>query len=169
MRHARFALLVSTLLWTACAHTGVSDVAPRHAPDLAGAWRSSVVFRSGSFASITDLQFLYVFNAGGTIVESSNYDAAPPVPPAYGIWRRTGPATFEARYEFFTTKAPSRPDDLVSAGWQPSGRGVLTEQITIAADGDSYTSTLRYTPLDADGKPAEGGGDASARGVRLGF
>ena len=121
------------------------------------------------FASITDLQFMYVFDESGTMIESSNYDAAPPVPPAYGIWRRTGPTTFEARYEFFMTRAPSKPDELVSGGWPPSGRGVLTEQITIGASGDTYTSTLRYTPLDPAGQPVDGAGEATVRGVRLAF
>ena len=35
-----------------------------------------------------DLEFMYVFNVGGTMTASSNYDGAPPVPPAYGVWRR---------------------------------------------------------------------------------
>jgi hypothetical protein len=53
---------------------------------LPGSWRSKVQFEDGAFASIKDLEFMYVFNAGGTLTESSNYDGAPPVPPAYEIW-----------------------------------------------------------------------------------
>ena len=50
--------------------------------DLVGAWKGKVQFKTGAFAAVTDLDFLYVFNAGGTMTESSNYDAAPPVTPA---------------------------------------------------------------------------------------
>src|SRR5262249_10929589 len=64
-------------------------------PDLNGEWRARLQFSSGAFASIKDLEFMYSFNQGGTMTESSNYDGNPPVPPAYGIWRRTGPKEFE--------------------------------------------------------------------------
>ena len=60
------------------------------APDLVGEWRAPLQFTSGAFAPIKDLEFMYVFNQGGTMTESSNYDASPPVPPAYGIWRKVG-------------------------------------------------------------------------------
>lgn len=137
-------------------------------PDLTGAWRAKVRFESGAFASIPNLEFMYVFNAGGTLTESSNYDGAPPVPPAYGIWRRTGPRQFEARYEFFTTTPPTRLDDLArGGGWLPAGRGVLTEQIVLAADGQSFTSTLRYEAFDRTGAVTMGGGTGRGEGQRL--
>ena len=41
--------------------------------NLAGAWRGKVQFTSGAFAEIKDLEFMYAFNAGGTMTESSNY------------------------------------------------------------------------------------------------
>lgn len=72
---------------------------------LAGAWRSQVRFNGGALAGMKDLEFMYVFNAGGTMTESSNYDGAPPVPPAYGVWRKNGPRQFEVRYEFYITRA----------------------------------------------------------------
>ncbi len=131
---------------------------------LVGAWRSTVQFKTGAFAAVQDLEFMYVFNAGGTLTESSNYDGAPPVPPAYGAWRAVGPQVFEARYEFFVT-APS--PDVAKNGWLPSGRGVLTERITVARDGQTFTSTIAYEALDAKGKRIDGGGDGEARGVRM--
>src|SRR5262245_53583948 len=100
------------------------------APALLGAWRSQLQFSSGAFAGIRNLEFMYVFNAGGTLTESSNYDAAPPVPPAYGVWRELGGSTFEAKYEFYVTAAPATLDSLKS-GWLPSGRGVFSERITV--------------------------------------
>src|SRR5258705_377512 len=77
---------------------------------LVGAWRSEVRFTSGDFAAVKDLEFLFVFNRGGTMTESSNYDSAPPVPPAYGVWRATGGRTFRSKYLFYTTKPPAKPE-----------------------------------------------------------
>jgi hypothetical protein len=138
--------------------------------DLVGAWRSKLQFQSGDFAAIRDLEFMYVFNPGGTMTESSNYDAAPPVAPAYGVWRATGPGRYEARYEFFVTRAPDSLAFLVKGGgWLPAGRGILTEEITLAEDGRRFTSQVRYAPFDAAGKPCAGGGEAIGHGERIGF
>jgi hypothetical protein len=137
---------------------------------LVGAWRSQVRFKDGAFAGVKDLTFMYVFNAGGTMTESSNYDAAPPVPPAYGAWRQVGPGQFEAHYEFFVTKAPSALTDLTSGGgWLPAGRGVLVERIALAQDARSFTSSLTYSAFDSAGNPVEGGGEANVAGTRIGF
>ena len=137
-------------------------------PPIVGAWRSSIQFQSGAFASVKDLEFMYVFHADGTMTESSNYDAAPPVPPAYGEWRTINANEFEAKYEFYST-APSPPDAFkTGAGWVPAGRGVLTERIQVSKDGDAFTSTIRYDAFDKTGKPAEGGGTATGRGSRMG-
>jgi hypothetical protein len=138
--------------------------------DLVGQWRARLDFEDGDFAAVGDLEFMYVFNAGGTLTESSNYDAAPPVPPAYGIWRRTGPDRFEAKYEFYPTKPPGGLDELTSGGgWLVAGRGVFTETMTVAAGGDTFTSTILYEAFDAAGNPVAGGGTAVGRGVRLRF
>ncbi len=141
-----------------------------HAPNaaLVGAWRSHVQFTSGPFAPVRDLDFMYAFHPDGTLLESSNYDAAPPVPPAYGVWRQTAPGQFEAHYEFFTTQPPARGGDL-SGGWAPLGRGVLTETISLAADGKSFTSRLHLVLLDAQGAPTGDTGDAETQGVRIDF
>ena len=138
--------------------------------ELVGQWRSRLEFQDGEFAAVDDLEFMYSFNAGGTLTESSNYDAAPPVPPAYGIWRRTGPDRFEVKYEFYPTRPPAGLDEITSGGgWLVAGRGVFTEVITIAADGDTFASTMLYELFDTAGNPIEGGGTATGRGVRLRF
>jgi hypothetical protein len=104
------------------------------------------------------------------MTESSNYDAAPPVPPAYGIWRRMGRNQFEAKYEFYVTRAPASLAEVTKGGgWLPTGRGVFTETITLSDGGDSLTSRIRYEALDSAGRPVEGGGEADGRGVRLTF
>ena len=154
------------LLLLACACATERPALP--AP-LVGAWRSSIQFSTGAFATIQDLEFMYVFNAGGTLTESSNYDGAPPVPPAYGVWRVIGPTEFEARYEFYVT-APAPPEAFkIGAGWLPSGRGVFTERITLAADSNSYTSTIKYEAFDVKGQPTAGGSEAIGKAVRMGF
>jgi hypothetical protein len=138
--------------------------------DLVGAWRSRLQFTSGAFAVVKDLEFMYVFNAGGTLTESSNYDGAPPVPPAYGVWRKVGPDQFEAKYAFYITRAPARLEDMTGGGgWLPAGHGVFTERIRLAADGKSFESTMSYEAFDQSGKPVAGGGNATGHGVRIDF
>lgn len=138
---ARLLLLAAALL-TGCAASALST----NAGAIDGAWRSRVQFDSGDFAAVHDLEFLYAFNGtqdGGTLTESSNYDAAPPVTPAYGVWWRTGPRSFLARYTFFTTRPPASLDEITKGnGWSPAGRGELTESITLSARGDDFSSTL---------------------------
>ncbi len=133
-----------------------------------GAWRGKVQFASGALASVKDLEFLYVFNAGGTMTESSNYDGSPPVPPAYGVWRKLAPHTYEARYEFFVSKAPKAIDEITGGGgWAPAGRGVLVEKIKLAADGMRYSSTIRMDLVDAAGNPTETGSTAEVHAERI--
>lgn len=139
-------------------------------PEFAGEWRAQLQFSSGAFAPVKDLEFMYVFNSGGTMTESSNYDAAPPVPPAYGIWRKVGASEYEAKYEFYITKAPAAFGEIVKGGgWNPAGRGVFVEHITVSEDGKSFTSQIKYDAFDTAGKPVEGGGEATGKGVKLAF
>jgi hypothetical protein len=91
------------------------------------------------------------------------------VPPAYGVWRKTGPGEYELKYEYYSTVPAEEPAFLKGAGWLPSGRGVFTETIKLAADGQSFTSTMRYDAFDAKGNPAEGGSTAKGQAVRIGF
>ncbi len=169
-RWGAFTAALSLALAAGCAEPRPPAAPAGPLPALVGAWRSEVQFTTGSFASIKDLQFLYTFNAGGTMNESSNYDASPPVPPAYGEWRETGQDRYEARYLFFASRPLQKLDDLSrSGGWAPGGYGVLRERITLAADHQSYESTITLQMFDATGKAAEGGGQANAHGLRLGF
>jgi hypothetical protein len=137
---------------------------------LVGAWRSHVQFKSGAFASVKDLELLYAFNRGGTMTESSNYDASPPVAPGYGVWRKVQPRQYEAKYEFFLSKAPKSFDEIAAGGgWLPGGRGVLVEKIVIAEDGKSFKSTIRLDVVDETGKVVESGSEAEGQATRIGF
>jgi len=167
---ARASLLLIAVLG-ADGHPHARPLAAATAPaDLVGQWRAKLQFSSGAFAPIKDLEFMYVFNQGGTMTESSNYDESPPVPPAYGIWRKVGSGEFEAKYEFYVTIAPAAFDEIVKGGgWGPVGRGVFVERITLSRDGRSFTSRITYDQFDAAGRPVAGGGAAAGRGLRLAF
>lgn len=164
-------LLKARILWSLAALLlSAACPATTESAGLVGAWRSRLQFSSGAFASIKDLEFMYVFNAGGTLTESSNYDAAPPVPPAYGVWRKVGPQQFEARYLFYITRPPARFEEITSGGgWLPAGHGVFTERIHLADDGKSFESTITYEVFDQSGQPSAGGGTATSRGARIDF
>jgi hypothetical protein len=134
---------------------------------LLGAWRARVTIDSGPLAGIP-FQFLVTYAAGGGMVESSNFDEATPVPPAYGSWVATGPWTFRSTYVFFTTNPPSDPGTLPTAGWAFSGSGKLREQITIAHDGTTYTSHLYYQLYDTTDNALPGqSGAAHAMATRI--
>jgi len=137
---------------------------------LIGAWRSKIVFRSGSLAGVKNLEFLYAYNAGGTMTESSNYDeAANSSPPAYGVWKQLSPQTFQTKYLFYTTKEPGPGDGEGKGDWWPAGHGVLTETITLSADGQSYTSTIKLATFDITDTPIAGGGEGTGTATRIAF
>lgn len=139
-----------------------SAVAP-----LVGAWRTQVQFKGGALADLHDLEIMYSFNEGGTLTQSSNYDGTPPVPPGYGLWRQTGPRTFELKYASYA------PAKFVKAGrkaaWVPSGRGLYTETLQLSADSSTYTSRIVYDLVDPSGAPVPGGGEGEASGSRITF
>ncbi|MEN9405013.1 MAG: hypothetical protein RL091_3716 [Verrucomicrobiota bacterium] len=137
---------------------------------LVGAWRGGVQFKTGSFAAVKDLEFMYAFNAGGTMTESSNYDSVPPVAPAYGIWRQTGPGRFQAKYTFYWTKPPGSFEEIAKGGgWNPGGHGVLVQDITLARDGRTFKSVLTLEMFNQAGALVEPKAEATARGTRLEF
>jgi hypothetical protein len=174
MKHrAHFALftLTTALVITGCRgdKRGPSNISA-DVPTLAGAWRSKIVFQAGPLAGMKDLEFLHSYNVGGTMTESSNYDeASNSSPPAYGIWQRVAPNQFQTKYVFYTTKE-SGPGVTPNRDWWPAGHGVLTETITLSADGQSYTSTIKLVTYDsADAVVPNGGGNGTGAGTRIVF
>jgi hypothetical protein len=165
-------LALSALMLTVGFATASSPPAHKESKSdsLVGSWRSRVQFKSGVFSAVKDLEFMYAFHSGGTMNESSNYDAAPPVPPAYGVWMKIHPRQYEAKYVFFLSKAPKAFDDIASGGgWLPGGSGVLTEKITLSDDGKTFKSTIRLDVLDAAGNTTQSGSEADAQAVRIRF
>lgn len=150
--------------------SGCAHVKPMDERGLVGAWRGKVQFTDGSFAETKDLEFIYVFNQGGTMTESSNYDGAPPVPPAYGVWRKVGDREYEVKYAYFWTKAPKAFEEIAKGGgWSPGGSGSLTQRIKISPDGWSFDSTIKYEVFDQAGKPTEKESHAVAQATRITF
>ena len=133
---------------------------PEAPPALVGAWRSSLQFTSGAFASIKDLEFMYLFNSGGTLTESSNYDGAPPVPPAYGVWRAVSPREYEAKYEFYITAPAPAEAFKTGAGWLPAGRGVDATTVPMTTPSPrplpTRHSTIRASPPRAAARRLDG-------------
>ena len=169
-KHSLMAPVLAAVLLAGLLAAGFGEAQSKSAAALAGAWKGGVVGTSGWLADMKGLAFMYVFNADGTMTESSNFDAFPPGPPAYGVWRKVGERQYEARYEVFLTKAVAVMDEIAKGnGWVPNGYGVLTQKITLAADGDSFESTLKFELFDQQGKPMEGGGTATAQGKRMKF
>ena len=166
----RAVLLFSATLFAGCSPSPSAEPAKPAVSPLVGAWQSNITFTTGAFVTMKELRFLYSYNAGGTMTESSNYDGVPPTPPAYGVWREVGPNKFETRYIFYITKPPAAFQEITSGGgWMPTGHGVITETITLSADGNSSTSTIHWDAFDLAGKPAAGGGDGTTQGTRITF
>jgi hypothetical protein len=164
------AVLSAGLLATSCGVAPSTRDNDSEHDTLVGAWRAKVRFKSGTFATVKDLEFMYVFNAGGTMTESSNYDASPPVPPAYGVWRKMGPRQFEAKYAFYWTKPPTGFEEIAKGGgWLPGGQGVFSEKITLSEDGKFFQSQMNYDAFDHTGKPSESGSEAETEAVRMDF
>jgi hypothetical protein len=138
--------------------------------DIVGAWKGKVQFKTGIYAEVKDFEFMWVFNEGGTMTESSNYDGVPPTPPAYGIWKKIGERQYEARYEFYWNKVPASFEDLTKAGgFPPAGYGVLSEKITLSEDGQSYSSTIQLNLFDQTGKQTVFNDEATAEAKRMKF
>ena len=115
-------------------------IARPFALDLVGQWRARMSFESGDFAMVEGLEFMCVFNLGGTMTEVVDDDAAPPVPPPTASARRPL-AGFEVKYEFYLTATPHAVEELTAGGgWLPAGLGgAFLENIRIADNGGSCT------------------------------
>jgi len=171
-RQIAFAFALSILLPAAGCGELTSSRAQKDSVNdgMVGAWRGKVQFKSSVLAEWKGLEFMYTFNTGGTMTESSNYDAAPPGPPAYGVWRNAGARQFEARYEVFLTKSPKPLEEIAKGGgWLPDVHGVLFEKITLSEDGRSFKSLIRWDAFDQAGKPTESGIEGTGEGSRMGF
>ena len=164
MKRTARSLLAVLVLSAAAACNGASE-SDRPEQSLEGGWRTRVSFGTGPLKG-RPYQFLVTYSAGGGMVASSNFDQSPPVAPAYGSWGRIRERTFKNTYMFWTTK-PASPGDA-ARGWTFSGSGVLTEDISLSSNGDTYTSRVSYQLFDAGDQPLAGQtGSGTATGSRI--
>ena len=161
--------ILSIAVLASAAFTIVNKSTPQ-ANDLTGTWKAKVQFKTGPFANVKNLEFMLSFNSGGTMTESSNYDGMPPVPPAYGIWKKTGSGQYEAKYEFYITNVPPSFEALKKiGGFNPAGYGRLTEKITLSPDGKTYKSKINFNVFDITGKQMPNNDAAEVTASRMQF
>ncbi len=137
---ALFALssLTMALLMQAC---GGSDVQAQATPErdpIEGLWQSTVTLQDcSSAAPAGGFRGLTMFARGGTATADNT---APPATKgvAIGTWRRTAAGTHVAEFRFWRYL----PDGT------PAGQQRLARTITLAADGNSLTSTITSVSLD---------------------
>ena len=140
--------VVTAVMNVSCGNAPASESA-----QLAGAWKGPIQFRTGAFAVIKDFEFMRVYNEGGTMTESSNYDGVPPTPPAYGIWKKTSDGKYMTRYEFYWNNLPPSFEELTKdGGFSPGGYGVIEENISLSEDGNSFNASVGLTMFDKSGK-----------------
>jgi hypothetical protein len=138
--------------------------------ELVGAWKGKVQFKTGAYSEIKDFEFMWVYNSGGTMTESSNYDGVPPTPPAYGIWKKTEDKQYETHYEFYWNNVPASYEELAKTGGFPNaGYGVLSENIILSDDGKSYSSTIKFNLFDKSGKQTVFNEEGTAETKRMEF
>ncbi len=145
-----------------------STPAPQSDP-LVGAWKGPVQFNSGVYAEINDFEFMRVYNTGGTMTESSNYDGVPPTPPAYGLWKKTSSGHYLARYRFYWNNMPASFEEMSeNGGFAPGGWGVLEENIVLSDDGNSYKGGITAVLFDKMGTRIDStSGSVSAERIKF--
>jgi hypothetical protein len=160
-------ITVLLLVVSAAANLSCGNAPAPDSEQLVGAWKGPVQFSDGMFAAINDFEFMRVYNAGGTMTESSNYDGVPPTPPAYGVWRKNTDGSYFARYQFYWNNMPASFEEMTeNGGFSPGGYGVLTENITLSDDGNSYKARISAVLFDKSGTRIDSAqGDASAERI----
>jgi hypothetical protein len=103
-------------------------------------WNSQVTLTDCNGHTIAVFRAFEMFNLGGTLTSTDN---TPPAlhGPGLGTWERTGMRTFHAPFQFFNFN----PDGSFA------GTQKIDRQIHVAANGNSYTSTVTFQAFDPDG------------------
>jgi hypothetical protein len=83
---------------------------------------------------------------------------------------RVAERKYEAKYAYYWTRPPSNLNELTKGnGWAAGGHGVLSQEITLSSDGNSFESTIRYQVFDRSWKQTEQDNSATAKATRLRF
>jgi hypothetical protein len=129
------------LMMTVVALTVASAAVPlQPAARLQGVWDSQATLTDCNGNILVMLRAFEMFHQGGTLTSTDN---TPPTlhGPGFGTWQHVGVGKYDAPFQFFNFNA-----DGTFAGTQKIDR-----QIQLAADGNSYTSTVTFETFDPDG------------------
>lgn len=109
-------------------------------PVQGSVWDSQVTLTDCNGHTLAVFRAFEMFNLGGTLTSTDN---TPPTlhGPGLGTWQPTGMRTFNAPFQFFNFN----PDGSFA------GTQKIDRQIRLAADGNSYTSTVTFRTYDPDG------------------
>lgn len=156
--------------------TGRTDPRPAAAagksPLFAGQQAPSSIKSSDEEPSITGLWHVYFVSNGQPFDEGFDEwhsdgteilnDTAPPQPAngagtvCLGVYKKTGPLSYKLRHPFWSFDANA---NLV-------GVGMITENLTLAADGNSYQGTFTFDLYDLSGNLVfETKGDVNAKRI----
>jgi hypothetical protein len=107
---------------------------------LQGVWDSQVTLTDCNGFTLAEFRAFEMFHQGGTLTSTDN---TPPTlhGPGFGTWQHVGVGKYTAPFQFFNFNA-----DGTFAGTQKIDR-----EIQLAADGNSYTSTVTFASYDPDG------------------
>ena len=107
---------------------------------LQGVWDSQVTLTDCNGNTLAVFEAYAMFHQGGTLTSTDN---TPPTlhGPGFGTWERVDARKYTSHFQFFNFNA-----DGTFAGVQK-----IDQQIRLAADGNSYTSTVTFGAYDPDG------------------
>lgn len=113
--------------------------APGEGP-LPGVWDSQVTLTDCNGNTLVSFAASEMFHTGGTLTSTDN---TPPgrQGPGFGTWKRVNRRSYTAPFQFFNFNA-----DGSFAGTQK-----ITRTITVALDGNSYTSVVNFESYDPSG------------------
>jgi hypothetical protein len=119
--------------------TVASATASQSAP-LQGVFDSQATLTDCNGFILVTFHAYEMFHEGGTLTSTDN---TPPTlhGPGFGTWQRVGGRKYTAPFQFFNFNA-----DGSFAGVQK-----IERQIQLAADANSYTSTVTFESFDPDG------------------
>lgn len=175
-RRLSFSVLLVPILLTGCKITRLPQAqtitAGALAPiELTGAWHTNITLDSGVVAGRHRMQVLAAYHGDGTMTMSFPADSLGiPALVAYGVWRRTGPRQFESRSVFLEARSPTAKGGKGKVGdRRVAAHGILAETITLSADANGYSATVRVEMLDSAGVMIGGGAVGRGTGVRVTF
>jgi hypothetical protein len=92
-------------------------------------------------ATLGTFQAMFTFNRGGTFWESGTQTSPALRSSSHGLWNYQSNRHYTTRFQFFRFNADGTP----------AGRQIVSQQIELSADGNSYTATATAQVLDVGG------------------